>query len=875
MSKIKTNQKIYLKDYQESNYLLPQTDLQFNLSASHTKVTAKLHLIKKAIKVDDQKNLDKNNSKNPQLFLNGEKLELLSIKIDGQTLIKNKDYELSDEGLTIFHPPSDFFLETDVIIYPNQNTSLEGLYQSGEIICTQNEPEGFRKITYFLDRSDVLSRYRVNIIADKKTYPVLLSNGNLISEKLLEDGLHQAIFEDPFPKPSYLFALVAGKLDALKKVYTTASGKKINLIFYSETGKIDRCQHALKSLILAMKWDEAVYGLECDLNDYKVVAIDAFNFGAMENKGLNIFNSKLVLADEKTATDEDYFRIESVIAHEYFHNWTGNRVTLRDWFQLTLKEGLTVYRDRCFSADHHSPLVQRIKDVSYLRSFQFKEDNGPLSHPLQPQFYESINNFYTLTTYEKGAEIIGMYETLLLKKKFIAGVRQYLKANDGKAATIEDFFNSMQSMTPADLSQFKKWYHTQGTPIVKVDSYYLEEKQEYHITLEQSFENYPQQPTLLIPLHFELLYGNGELIKKELWKLSKKRESKTFIGIKKKPFLSINQYFSAPVKLIRNLNLDEWLEQLQLKKDAFDCWDILQQLYLLLFDEFNADTSFVLDNYITKIIEVFKEIFNQVKSPFKASSFGDPAYLAQLLTFPSTINLMARNKQIDFIKIKKFTEQFSKKLITGLVEDLLFIYQSLENKATPEERAFKNKSLKLLVKFNSSWQGLAVEQFYKAKNLTDELNAFEAILYHQGEIREKAIHDFYQKWKTDNLVINKWFTSLASIDEEDTLVKISQLEKTPEFNIKEPNKCHALWTNFIINNPFIFHHNSGKGYQLIADKIIILDKINPQTAARVLSYWEEDEKLISPQKEKLNEQLKKISQSISSKEVIEILNKKI
>ena len=535
-------QMIYLKDYQKPHYGITQVDLVFDLHDTRTRVRSKLEIRRLA------------ESGAPPLVLNGEKLKLIRLRLDGREVDK-KEYELTSETLTIGQVPAEFVLETEVEIDPVANKSLNGLYKSGTIFCTQNEPEGMRRITYFIDRPDVMAKYTTEIIADKAQYPVLLSNGNPIAQGDLEDGRHWARWSDPFPKPCYLFALVAGDLDLLQDHYTTQSGRKIDCRIYCDKGNVPRSRHAMRSLKKAMRWDEETFGLEYDLDIYMIVAVDSFNMGAMENKGLNIFNSSCVLADDKSSTDDDLLSIESIVGHEYFHNWTGNRVTCRDWFQLTLKEGLTVFRDQEFSSDLNSRAVQRIQDVAQLKSAQFSEDAGPMAHPIQPQQYMEINNFYTATVYEKGAEVIRMLHTFLGKEGFRRGIDRYFELFDGQAVTTEDFLRAMSEANGNyDISQFKRWYFQAGTPEIKVSGVYHADKQVYHLEIEQNCPPTPGQKDKLpfhFPLKFGLLDNQGKemAVGKDVLNMTQARESFNFEGIKTRPIPSLNRHFSAPIKV--------------------------------------------------------------------------------------------------------------------------------------------------------------------------------------------------------------------------------------------------------------------------------------------------------------------------------------
>lgn len=916
-------QVYYLKDYCPPSYLIPIIELTIILDPKKTWVRSKLYFQKNPSVIETCH----------ELFLNGEELELKSLLIDGK---KSHDYRLEEDGLTLLIPKNSFILETEVIIYPETNTRLEGLYLSGEIFCTQCEAEGFRRITYTLDRPDVLSTFIVTLIADGKRYPTLLSNGNHDLEKsgVEADGKLREVFIDPFPKPSYLFAIVAGKMDKLEDSFVSLSNRQIHLTIYSEPGKINKCYFAMEALKASMKWEEKVYGLEYDLDDYKIVAVDSFNLGAMENKGLNIFNSSLIFYDEKTATDADREQIAVTIAHEYFHNWTGNRVTLRDWFQLTLKEGLTVYRDRCFRADYYSSVVVRIRNAKTLRSLQFPEDSGPLSHPIQPYTYKSINNLYTLTVYEKGAEVVGMYEYILGKRKFIHGVKQYLHYFDGQASTVEDFFASMQALTQQDLSQFMRWYHTPGTPIIKVQTNYQAQKKTYQVKLSQSILQktgiYDIEP-LLIPLAYSVNVKKGDQVISTyhgLWLLKDREETRTFTDIETPPRLSLNENFSAPVKVFRDFELKDWIEQFYYEQNPFLKWDALQQCYLFLCKERIESPLMDIEKPVQQLFEVIQPILEPILTSFKNKKpnhfleygnidhhyYGDCSFLAQLLKFPSFTELMEFISEINFTAIKLFVDDFRKSFVQesrGVLEKIyttLYQIHSLENNEVhldqnqpfpssmgsnhtinpikrgkrnlSGERELKNTCLDLLS--DNGRQDWALNQFYSAQgsdqkkpNFNDEFMALKCILLYPNIKSEEASQIFYERWRNDNLVINRWFGTQAEIKNNTTLKKIIELQNFPEFNLKEPNKCRSLFRNFIRNNPFIFNHHSGEGYRIIADVIIRLDHINPISASDLLVYWPSLKKLMEPQKSLMLWELKRIQKLTKSKDVSEIIEKRL
>ena len=886
---------IYLKDYEPPQFFIDEVFLDVTLpeiKQENVKVGSVLHFKKNP----DIKNTKKTSEKD--LFLNGVDLKLHHIAINGKKL-NDDHYEITAEGLMIKNLPDlftnlfpdsspssfpdSFQLETLVSIDIYNNKSLEGMYFSGKTICTQNEAEGFRKITYFLDRSDVMSRFTTKITAPKEIYPTLLAGGNCI--KTSEDPskkTHSKTFYDPSLKPCYLFALVAGKLSELQENFTTKNGRKVKLSIFSEQPSeelgeksseelgeksskqenLKKLDFAMQSLKRAMRFDEKVFSLEYDLDEYKIVAVDSFNFGAMENKGLNIFNSSLIISDDKTTTDNEQIEIEAVIAHEYFHNWSGNRVTLRDWFQLTLKEGLTVFRDQEFTASHHSPLVKRIKDVTALRERQFNEDSGPLSHPIQPASYKQINNFYTATIYEKGAEVVRMYKTLLGDQAFFKALSIYFSRYDGKAITVNEFFEVMQECHNDDLAQFKKWYSTHGTPHVKVEEEWEKESKDYTVTLSQHITNNKKAEPLLIPLRYSLFSKQGEEIKNDIFLLEKSKQSfKLKIENQtEKPLLSINRGFSAPIELQQNLKEDDLFNLLKIENDGFNRWDFLQQLFFSSFhsyqkqkDSFQINTSF---------LETLRNLLTKEK---------DYYYVSQCFSLPSYNGFVAHEEKLDFEEIHAFRKTFIHQLGSYLKEDLLNGYEKLSVKDHMAERSLKNILLSLLCDYDSNYRELAYNQFSNAKNMTDVYYALSLLCKNLDELSKKALSSFYDKWKNDNLVMNKWFAAQARSQSENVFKTINDLSKHPSFNIEEPNKVYALLAVFAFHNHLRFHDTTGKGYQLVSEKVLILDSINPTVAARLLTSFGYYKKLQPKLKEKAIETLKTLKQKINSKGSKEIL----
>lgn len=816
LSHISAPKTTYLKDYTPPDYLIENVDLTFELGETNTTVTAKLKA-------------HRNGEHTKPLVLNGEQLKLINLKLNGKNL-SNTDYQVDTEQLVIENVPATFDLEVVTQINPQANTELSGLYYSHNIFCTQCEAEGFRRMTYFLDRPDVLARYTTTIIADKSRYPVLLSNGNLISQQDLSNNRHRVTWQDPFKKPCYLFALVGGDLDCLEDKFITCSGREVKLQIFSDKGEKEKCSHAMDSVKKAMRWDEEKYGREYDLDIFMIVAIQAFNMGAMENKGLNIFNAKYILAKPDTATDTDYEHIMLVVGHEYFHNWTGNRVTCRDWFQLSLKEGLTVFREHQFTADMTSPLVTRIDEVKHLRNFQFIEDAGPLAHPVQPDAYIEINNFYTMTIYEKGAEVIRMMKTFSGADKFRKGMDLYFECNDGKAVTIQDFVKAMEDANSQDLTQFKLWYQQAGTPELDVDGHYDENKKSFTLTVKQSCPATPNQPTkkpFHIPLAMALLDADGKVITntKKVLELKSEIEVFEFENIASKPVPSLLRDFSAPVKLKTKFTDAELQFLLMHDDDGFNRWDAGQQLAARVILG-NKDSSQVM-------VDAFRHLLN--------ANISDNAFLAELLTLPGEIYLGEQMSVIDVDGIHQARQALRKELTQQLQQDFLNIYRKYDGVAYANDaQSIANRRLKnlclnyLMLLDNPEITSLCLQQFKQADNMTDVINALNCLVNREGVEREQALSDFYQKWQHDKLVIDKWFAIQAASDLPNTLQQVKQLLQHPAFDIKNPNTVRAVIGSFC-QNLFQFHAIGGSGYEFLAEQILVLDKLNPQIAARLLT----------------------------------------
>ncbi len=824
---------IYLKDYTPPNYLITHTDLEFKLDADSTIVKAQLSI--KPNKITDNNNI---------LILNGENLKLKSIQINNKDLNSNS-YTITDTELHINAPMEKFTLTTIVEISPLKNTALEGLYKSGDILCTQCEANGFRRITYYMDRPDVMSCFTTTIYADKTLYPILLSNGNPI-ERGQDDTKHWVCWQDPNPKPCYLFALVAGNLDVIKDIFITKSNRPINLEIYCDPGNKNKCQHAMTSLKKSMQWDEKRFGREYDLDIYMIVAVDSFNMGAMENKGLNIFNSCYVLADQESATDNNFLGIEAVIAHEYFHNWTGNRITCRDWFQLTLKEGLTVFRDQCFSADMNSEILQRIDDVSTLRNRQFPEDAGPTAHPIKPKSYIKMDNFYTATVYEKGAEVIRMYYTILGKDKFYQAMDYYFNKFDGQAITTEDFFEAMQSATDIDLTQFLRWYDLAGTPLLEISDCYNAKENSLHINIKQSIPKlkYQDFKPLLIPLSIGLLDANGNdikiqcpkqpLIDKGLLLICEEEQTFIFNNITAKPILSLNRNFSAPVNISYNYSNAEYVFLAKHDNDDFNRFEAIQSLsknILLKACQNNAQ----IQDY-----QAYTELIGEVLK----QALIKPAFTAKMLQLPSVDILLAQQKILNF----KDTFQARKNLTTAVFNihghDIAKIYMKLNpaNDLSPKsikERELKNTLLYILASDNSYFD-LVKKQFDNALNMTETIGALQALI--KLNRADEALKSFYKKWNKDNLVIQKWLALQASSHTIGDIPKIQTLLQDDIYDKTIPNFVRSVIGAFS-NNHLQFNKEDGSGYVFFTAQLIQIDAINPQIAARLAGAYRNFNKL--------------------------------
>ncbi len=838
-----TPKTTYLKDYTPYPYKVESLDLNFDIHDGYTIVTANSRFNR----------IDK---KTKEIFLNGEDLELLELKIDGKDF---GDYKKDKNSLTINYDADSFDLEIQTKIYPEKNTKLEGLYNSGGTYCTQCEAEGFRSITYYPDRPDVLSIYTVRIEADKK-YPVLLSNGNRIDGGEAGEDRHFTIWEDPYPKPCYLFALVAGDLTHIHDHYITASGREVDLYIYVRAGDEDQCSHAMDSLKRSMKWDEEVYGLEYDLDIFNIVAVSDFNMGAMENKSLNIFNTALVLAQQETATDTDFMRVESVIAHEYFHNWSGNRVTCRDWFQLSLKEGLTVFRDQEFSADTHSRDVQRIDDVTHLRRFQFTEDESPLAHPIRPDNYIEINNFYTMTVYEKGAEVIRMLRTILGAENYRKGTDLYFQRHDGQAVTCDDFVQAMEDASGFDLSQFKLWYSQAGTPEVTFEGQY--KNGTYTVTLTQKIPDTAGQTDkkpMPIPFTFGLIGEDGkDLIKPQTLLLEKSEQKFEISGVEKEPKApSLLRGFSAPVKLQSDLSNDDLAFLMVNDSDGFNRWESGQNYYLNIINQIIDDGNDVPDSFL----KIYGDLITRALNPNE-----DKALMARILSLPDISRIGQERDIIDPDAIYKSRHKLLSAIKRTHKPSLLTLYK--QNRTADKfsiapydvgRRSLQNVALLLLTATSGTGCArLAKEQYDGANNMTDRVAALSRLTDNKNNERIEAFEDFYNRFKEYPLVIDKWFSLQAISQRKNAIDDIISLKNHNDFNIKNPNRVRSLYSAFAMNNPVHFHARDGSGYKFLKEAVIELNSINPQIAARLLTPFREWRRYTNDRQELMKQALSEI-----------------
>ncbi|WP_286887315.1 aminopeptidase N [Pseudomonas sp. UBA7456] len=837
-------QVIHLKDYKAPEYLIDETHLTFELFEDHTLVHAQLIMRRNPV----------HGGGLPALVLDGQQLELVRAALDDEPL-QAGDYQIDAGSLTVQPRAAQFTLDTTVKIHPETNTALEGLYKSGKMFCTQCEAEGFRKITYYLDRPDVMSIFTTTVIAEQHRYPVLLSNGNPVGSGPAEDGRHWATWEDPFMKPAYLFALVAGDLWCVEDTFTRQSGRDVTLRIYVEPENIDKCDHAMVSLKKSMRWDEEVYGREYDLDIFMIVAVNDFNMGAMENKGLNIFNSSCVLARAETATDAAHQRVEAVVAHEYFHNWSGNRVTCRDWFQLSLKEGFTVFRDAEFSADMNSRTVKRIEDVAYLRTHQFAEDAGPMAHPVRPDSFIEISNFYTLTVYEKGSEVVRMVRTLLGAEGFRQGSDLYFERHDGQAVTTDDFIKAMEDADGVDLTQFKRWYSQAGTPRLEVSDAYDEAARTYSLTFRQSCPPTPDKAEKLpfvIPVELGLLDAQGNDLPLQLAGessavgstrvLSVTEAEQTFVfqGIEARPLPSLLRGFSAPVKLSFPYDRDQLMFLMQHDSDGFNRWEAGQQLAVQVLHELIGQ------HQLGQALQLDPRLLKALDTVLGDTSL-DAAMVAEMLSLPGEGYLTEISQVADVDAIHAAREFARRQIAEHLFEPLWTRYQA--NRAVSRNTAyvasaehFARRSLQnialsyLMLSVKPQVLEATLEQFEQCDNMTERLTALAVLVNSPFEAeRAKALESFAEHFKDNPLVMDQWFSVQAASTLPGGLARVKALMQHPAFTLKNPNKVRAVVGAFAGQNLVNFHAADGSGYRFLADLVIELNALNPQIASRQLA----------------------------------------
>ena len=870
-------QTIYLKDYQVSPFLVDTTDLLFDLGDEQTRVTTKMAV---------RRNPD-SSDKTGALELNSKgDVQLQWIAVDGQRL-DSSAYSLSDNLLSLPDLPDSCVVSTEVLIQPQLNTSMMGLYRSRTMYCTQCEAEGFRRITYFPDRPDIMSVFTVKIVADKARYPVLLSNGNAIERADLDAGRHTVTWHDPFKKPSHLFALVAGTLSVVEDSFTTMSGREIPLQIFVEEKDLDKCDHAMLSLKNSMGWDEEVYGREYDLDIFMIVAVDDFNMGAMENKGLNIFNTSAVLANPKTTTDASFLRVEGIVAHEYFHNWSGNRVNLRDWFQLSLKEGFTVFRDCQFSADMNSPTVKRIEDVSYLRTHQFAEDGGPMAHQVQPDSYMEINNFYTLTVYEKGAEIVRMYHSLLGAETYRKATDLYFDRHDGQAVTIEEFVSAMEDASGRDLTQFRRWYKQAGTPVVRVRSEYDAAANTYTLDFQQSCPATPGQSEklpLVIPVKLGLVGADGVDMQlnaagqtEMVFEITEASQQLVIENIKQEPVPSLLRGFSAPVKLDYDYSPEQLAHLMANDSDGFNRWDACQTLCLAvltqLIDDSKHDRPMTVDG---ELVEAFKALLTDTSL--------DPAMVALMLQLPSE-SLLHEEAEIIYVDAIHDARLFMRTALAGcLMDELQVVYQQnitdqayKPNVEQMGSRSLKNAALGYLMLVGTGIE-LAWAQFQNADNMTDQAAALSALVNcpEASDYASQALNLFEQKFRDEALVMNLWLQIQATNTQANGLQRVIELMDHKAFTMTNPNKIRSLIGAFASANHVNFHSQDGSGYRFLTEQILALNTVNPQVAARLVTPLTKWKKFPEPNRQLMQNALQDIAKEPNLvKDLQEIVSKSL
>jgi len=871
-------QTVYLKNYEVAVFLIEKTNLTFDLGENKTSVVAELTVARNATSEDPS----------DSLVLDGSiGLDLQWVKVDGK-LLASSDYLREAESLTIFNLPDQCVVSTEVFIKPHLNTTMMGLYRSRTMYCTQCEAEGFRDITYYLDRPDVMAEFTTTVVGDLQQYPILLSNGNPIDRGVIDGDRHFVTWHDPFKKPAYLFALVAGTLSVVNDSFVTCSGREVHLQIFVEEKDLDKCDHAMLSLKRSMRWDEEVYGREYDLDIFMIVAVDDFNMGAMENKGLNIFNTSAVLVNSKTSTDAAFQRVEAIVAHEYFHNWSGNRVTCRDWFQLSLKEGFTVFRDSQFSSDMNSPTVKRIEDVNILRTHQFAEDGGPMAHSVQPESYMEINNFYTVTIYEKGAEVVGMYHTLLGAENFRKGSDLYFDRHDGQAATVEDFVVAMEDATGRDLSQFRRWYKQSGTPVLTVTSSFDEQAATYTLNFKQYCPDTPGQTDKLpfvIPVRLGLVGAEGEdlVVNSEghthiIFELTEVEQSLVIDNIAVEPVPSLLRGLSAPVKLDYQYSDDQLAHLMAFDTDGFNRWDASQTLSLTTLQQLAEDSFEGRELTLNgNLIDAFARLL-------KDESL-DPAMVALMLQLPGealmhqladTIHPAAIHDARNFVRVA---------LAGALKDNLLDIYNRFNTPIDyrPEadqigRRSLKNAALGYLMLVGDTGAELAWSQYQQADNMTDKAAALSALVNSPAaaDYAAQALETFEQQYRDEALVMNLWLQIQAINSQSGGLSRVVALMEHSAFTMNNPNKVRSLIGGFCSGNLVNFHSADGAGYRFLCDQILSLNKTNPQVAARLvtpLTRWKE---FAEPHSQLMRSELQKIADEPGLvKDIYEIATKSL
>lgn len=873
-------QPIYLSDYQPPKFAINHVYLYFELGESVTYVTSVLEIAR-----------NNNAEADEPLELDGDNLSLQSIVLDSKELSED---DFNDDGnrLVVFNVPDQFTLETKVALYPQNNKQLMGLYQSSGNFCTQCEPHGFSRITYFLDRPDVMSSFTTAIAADGDQYPYLLSNGNLVDDKVLSDGRRWVKWHDPSLKPCYLFALVAGDFELIEDHFVTQSGRDVALRLFVEKGYGDQGSHAIESLKRAMRWDEQTFGREYDLDVYMMVAVSDFNMGAMENKGLNVFNTQYILAKPESATDHNYMAIEEVIGHEYFHNWTGNRITLRDWFQLSLKEGLTIFREQWFGGDMTSPAVQRIEDADIIRTAQFAEDAGPTAHPVRPQSYIEINNFYTLTVYHKGAELARMMYYLMGPEKFRQGMDLYFDRHDGRAVTTDDFVQALEDGGQYDLSQFRRWYDQAGTPVVTVDGHYDAEKGQYDLTVEQhcpaTADGSAKEP-FVIPMAMGLVGTDGQDLALQLDNESEPRRSGTrvlqiddhkhhfrFKHIDQRPVPSLFRHFSAPVKCRFDYSDDELIFLYQHDNDDYNRWQAGQTMMA-------RQLKRLVEAYGRDEVFHFPERFLQAIRSVLQNETLDKSLIAKALQLPKVQYMVHEIDHVDMDALMTAYDYMHRTIAEYLYDELWQVYDNCHQPGAEYvydnrqvgQRELKNVCLNYLMETATQQEKqLARQQFDKAKHMTDTMGALNALNRSNTDERFEAMERFHQTWRHHTLVLDKWFSLEATARLPDALDRVKELMDHADFEPDNPNKIRALIGGFVRGNPRHFHASDGSGYRFLKDQILRIDRFNPQIAARLaepLSQWHQFD---DHRQQLMYEELETIAKEKNlSNDLYEIVNK--